>query len=100
AASYACGESGGLKLELRHPSDPAAEGAPGAARTAQFVLVPRGAVPPSLVAALAERVAAREGGWRWLSAEAPGLGKVGDAAAPVAALTPEQSEELMAAVAL
>jgi len=99
AASYVCGGKK-VALELHHPSD----GAGAAATTTQFAIVPKGEVPPALLGALKDRIAQRESSWRWVSAEAPGLGSV--AASPTAndtpqpGLTPEQSERFLAGVKL
>jgi hypothetical protein len=69
AADYAC-TGGAAHVELRHPS----EQVEAAARTRAFALVVRGAAPPDLVAALAERVRAREGAWQWSLATPPSAG--------------------------
>lgn len=100
-ASYTCAGAA-VTVALHHPSDPAAS-AP-AVKTAKFALVAQPGVPRALIDDLASRLRAKEGGWRWVSAEAPGLGAVADApTAPTkvsAAFTPEQSEAFIAAVKL
>jgi hypothetical protein len=101
AAKYACGGAAEVTVELRHPSDAPA----GARHTKEFALVPKGEAPPALVEALEHQIAAREGEWRWLSAEAPGLGRVIPGAPtantiPGATLSPEGSDQYLAGVKL
>ena len=100
-ATYSCGGADSI-LELRHPQD----GAGAAVTTAKFALVPKGPVPPALVEAVAAHVRANEKEWRWVSAEAPGLGVVapppaaGVIAAPTetSGMTPEEADAFVAAV--
>lgn len=99
-ATYKCPKTTAT-LELHHPSD----GAGAEAKTAQFSLVPKGALPAGLLDAVKAGIAANEGSWRWVSAEAPGLGKVApDGPTPPSAdttgISPEESEALLAGVAL
>ncbi|MFT3767569.1 MAG: hypothetical protein QM820_19110 [Minicystis sp.] len=105
-AAYDCG---GRKatVALHHPSDP--EAAAPAAKTAQFALVIKGDAPRALVDEIARRLAAQDKTWRWVAAEAPGLGVPEAGAHPdgpsapttaSAAFTPEQSEEFIAGVKL
>jgi tetratricopeptide (TPR) repeat protein len=100
-ATYACGGAGAA-VELHHPSDPEAK--KPAARTAQFALVTKGDVPAALLDDLVARVTAKEPSWRWISAEAPGLGAVADGPAPAGdgakPFTPEQSEQFLVGVKL
>lgn len=100
-AAYECAGKKAT-VELHHPADP--EAAAPAARTAQFALVTKGEAPRALVDEIAKRLAAAETSWRWVSAEAPGLGTPQDGpTAPTgasAAFTPEQSEAFMAGVKL
>jgi tetratricopeptide (TPR) repeat protein len=99
-ARYQCGGPDQVTVELRHIGDDSG----ATAKTAKFALVPRGAVPEALVKAVAARVTEREGGWRWISAEAPGLAtpSVGPTAAsqPQGSLSPEESDAFVAAVKL
>jgi tetratricopeptide (TPR) repeat protein len=96
SASWTCAGKP-AHLTLVHPGDRQAEGA--AAKTAQFALVASPGTPSALVDEMARRLKAREGEWRWVSAEAAGLGRPGDApTAPVAAgegFTAEQSERFL-----
>jgi hypothetical protein len=61
-ATFACA-AGSRNIELRHPSD----ATPDAALTKSFAVVPLDGAPRDLVDAVAERVRAREAGWRWAS---------------------------------
>lgn len=60
-AKYACPGSGAAVVELRQLSE--AENARD--KTAQFAIVPRGAVPDPLLRDLVSRVRAAEGAWAW-----------------------------------
>lgn len=88
-AKYACNGQDAF-VELHHPTDATAP----RAKTEQFALVTT--APQPLVDALAARLRAKEHAFRWVSAEAPGLGVVADGpTAPTVApsgFTPEQSE--------
>jgi hypothetical protein len=65
-ATYACAGRR-VTLALHHPADPAA--ASPLSRTRQFALVAGDDTPRSLAGDVARRVLAREGAWRWVSAE-------------------------------
>jgi hypothetical protein len=100
-ATYSC-DGKPATIELHHPSDP--DAAAPALTTLRFAVVVRGA-PQPLVDEIATRIRAREKGWQWISAEAPGLATVADDAptagmTPGAAFTPEQSEAFVAGVRL
>ncbi|MBI5482439.1 MAG: hypothetical protein HY906_26525 [Deltaproteobacteria bacterium] len=69
-ARYECAAGAATVLELRHVSADAG----AVARTAKFAIVPHGPAAPALVEGVTARIREREGPWRWLSAEAPGLG--------------------------
>jgi len=98
-AKYSCGGKD-VFVELRHPTDASS---PRAA-TERFALVTE--APKTLVDALAARVRAKESAFRWVSAEAPGLGVAAEgptAPLPVGApsgFTPAQSDAFVAAAKL
>lgn len=96
SASWTCGGQA-AHLTLLHPGDPKAAGA--AAKTNQFAIVVAPGTPPALVEEITRRLTAREAAWRWVSAEAPGLGVPGETpTAPLAGgdgFTPEQSERFL-----
>ena len=99
-ARYAC-PGAETVIELHHPGD--AAGAVG--KTAQFAIVPGvpgRSLPPGFLAELTKRLTDGESGWRWVAAEAPGLGRVAgdDAPTPNAAeagFTAEQADAFVAA---
>jgi hypothetical protein len=68
-ATYACAGRK-VTLALHHPNDPAA--AAPVARSKQFALVAKDDAPKPLADDVAARIAAREGAFRWVSAEQPG----------------------------
>lgn len=100
-ATYTCAGNT-VTISLHHPADPAA--ATPNAKTAEFAIVAKAGAPRPLVDELASKIAAREREWRWVSAEAPGLGVPADAPSapttPGKALTPEQSERFIEGVKL
>jgi tetratricopeptide (TPR) repeat protein len=100
-ATYACD---GRKATIELVSPSSREAGAAAARTAQFALIARDDPPKALVDDVAARVAAREKDWRWVSAEAAGLGVVAVTPTPPVvaspALTPAQSEAFLAGVQL
>lgn len=103
-ATYACAGKP-VTIALHHPADPAASGA--AAKTAEFAIVVKGDAPRAFLAEIEARLKDKERAWRWVSAEAPGLGVAAGApdgpsapTAPGKALTPEQSDAFIAGVKL
>lgn len=100
-ARYTC-DGRAAAIELVSPNS--AEAGAAAARTKRFALIAKDDPPKALIDDVAARVAAREGEWRWVSAEAPGLATVSDAPTPLvtpsAAFTPEQSQAFLAGVTL
>lgn len=95
SASWACGGQP-ARVVLLHPADPQAA---GAATAGPFALVVASGTPQALVDELTRRLAARAGDWRWVSAEAPGLGVAGEGpTAPTTGgegFTPGQSERFL-----
>ncbi|APR85655.1 Hypothetical protein A7982_11004 [Minicystis rosea] len=100
-AEYGCGAQK-VTLALHHPDDP--EAAKAVAKTARFAVVTKGAAPQALVDEIARRLGTLDKTWRWVSAEAPGLGVPQDGpSAPTTAsgsFTAEQSEAFMVGVKL
>ena len=98
-AKYSCTGHPAVEVELHHLSD--ASGS--VAKTKQFAIIGK-QIPAALLADLTARITAREAPWRWVSAEAPGLGTATSGptltTADPSSFTPEQSEVFVAGVKL